>query len=190
MSEPLGDRRSRPAVGARGGPVGPVGPVGLIALGVLLLLVGCAGPSYQYRYRPGRSAALLPEGIAVAPPKAPPAVQAAVAAGNRIAGSPYRRGGGHGSGADAAYDCSGAASYVLAAAGALRGGATTSRGFRHYGRRGEGEWISVYARRGHVFLVVADLRFDTGWNGGGEGPAWSKRSRPARGYAVRHPPGL
>ena len=56
---------------------------------------------------------------------------------------------------------------------------------------GEGDWISVYARHGHVFLVVAGLRFDTGWTGASrEGPRWTMRDRPADGCVVRHPEGL
>jgi hypothetical protein len=65
-----------------------------------------------------------------------------------------------------------------------------SRGFRRYGQSGDGQWISVWARKGHVFLVVAGLRFDTGWNGDGDGPRWTAKSRPARGYVIRHPSGL
>jgi hypothetical protein len=38
--------------------------------------------------------------------------------------------------------------------------------------------------------VVAGLRFDTGYNGGGSGPKWSTQMRPSDGYTVRHPQGL
>jgi hypothetical protein len=155
----------------------------------LLALCGCAGTkTYVYRYIPGKTATLR-EGYAVPPQGAPPEVLAAVAAGNRIAGFPYRRGGGHGCSDDSAYDCSGAVSYVLRGAGRLKG-ALTSGGFRGYGREGEGDWISIYARKGHVFVVVAGLRFDTGWNGAEEGPRWTTRSRKSRACVIRHPPGL
>lgn len=154
-----------------------------------LLIGGCASPpDYVYEHIPGRTA-VLNGSIAIAPLSAPPEVHAAVAAGNRIAGLPYSRGGGHAQAFDRAYDCSGAASFMLQAAGALDS-PTTSRAFRRYGERGPGDWISVYARRGHVFLVVAGLRFDTGWNGPKDGPRWTTRSRPTRGYVVRHPVGL
>jgi hypothetical protein len=66
----------------------------------------------------------------------------------------------------------------------------TSRGFRKYGRKGEGDWISVYARKDHTFLVVAGLRFDTGYTGAPKGPRWTTKSRPAKGSVVRHPPGM
>lgn len=157
-------------------------------LSALLFCSGCASPRYDYHHVPGRTASLR-DGIAIAPPEAPPQVLAALAAGNRIAGLPYAYGGGHRSEVETAYDCSGAMSYVLRGAGQLRG-AMTSRGFRSYGEEGEGEWISVYARRGHVFLVVAGLRFDTGYTGGTEGPQWTTKSRPAPGAVIRHPGGL
>ena len=93
--------------------------------------------------------------------------------------------------AAAGFDCSGSASYVLRATGHLRG-VMTSDEFRHYGESGAGRWVSVYARDGHVFLVVAGLRFDTGWTGGqgNTGPRWTTRSRPADGCVIRHPAGL
>jgi hypothetical protein len=157
-------------------------------LGAVSFLSGCSSPSYAYKYVPGRTA-VLRDGYAIAPPKAPPEVHAAIAAGNRIAGLPYRYGGGHRRGVDTAYDCSGAASFVLSGAGRLRS-PMTSKGFRRYGSSGQGRWISIYARKDHVFLVVAGLRFDTGWTGGRKGPQWTTKSRPAKGSVVRHPAGL
>jgi hypothetical protein len=151
-------------------------------------LAGCTSPEYHYRYVPGRTA-ILRDGVALGPPEAPEEVQAAIAAGNRIAGSPYVRGGGHRSTFDDAYDCSGAVSYLLIAAGQLRS-PMPSKAFRRYGRAGEGEWITVYARRGHVFLSVAGLRFDTSHRHGPRGPHWTTRSRTAPGAVVRHPAGL
>src|SRR5689334_7531486 len=109
---------------------------------VAVFAVGCSGPSYTYRYRPGRSA-IVQGGRAYAPPSAPTQVHAAIAAGNEIAGAPYVYGGGHGSSGNG-FDCSGATSYVLRAAGLLEG-SMPSRGFRRYGEKGEGEWISVWA---------------------------------------------
>jgi len=160
-----------------------------LSLLLVAFLAGCAGPEpYTYRYVPGRTA-VLRDGYAVAPPSAPPAVQAAIAAGNRISGLPYAYGGGHGRGIASAYDCSGAASYVLQAAGVLRSPMPSS-GFRKYGEGGQGRWISIYARRDHTFLVVAGLRFDTGWHGQRRGPRWTTKSRPTDGSVVRHPRGL
>lgn len=160
----------------------------LFLLPLLALLAGCGCPGYTYRYVPGKTAHKA-GGYAVAPPEAPPQVHAAIAAGNRIAGLPYGYGAGHGNGEDTAYDCSGAASYVLRNAG-LMSGVRTSRGFRNYGEAGPGEWITVWAKRGHVFMSVAGLRFDTGWTKGPKGPQWTTRDRPADGCVMRHPAGL
>lgn len=160
-------------------------PVGLL---LLALLAGCAGPApYRYRYVKGKTATLA-GGYATAPPKAPAAVVRAIEAGNRIAGAHYAYGGGHG-GQTGAFDCSGAVSYVLREAGLLRG-SMTSRGFRKYGENGAGRWITLYARKDHVYLVIAGLRFDTGWSEGPKGPKWTTRGRPNRGAIVRHPKGL
>lgn len=165
-------------------------PVRLFILLSALFLGACASsPPYVYRYVPGKTA-VLRDGIAEPPPDAPPQVLAAIAAGNRIAGFPYRYGGGHRTSIDSAYDCSGAASFVLMGAGAL-GGPMPSTGFRKYGQKGFGNWISVYARRDHTFLVVAGLRFDTGWgNGSARGPQWATKSRTTSGSVIRHPAGL
>lgn len=161
----------------------------LLSLALLTCLSGCAGPEpYRYKYIPGKTA-VVRDGYAIAPPSAPAAVHQAIAAGNRIAGLPYKYGGGHSRGMDSGYDCSGAASFVLQAAGKLRS-PMPSTGFRKYGASGPGKWISVYARRDHTFLVVAGLRFDTGWTGAPRGPRWTTKGRPTDGSVVRHPPGL
>lgn len=152
------------------------------------LLTGCSSPSYTYRYVPGKTATLV-GGYAVPPEKAPERVKVAIAAANQIVGSPYVYGGGHGRGSAGGFDCSGTASHVLCAAGLLES-PMPSRGFRRYGDSGPGDWISVYARKGHVFLVVAGLRLDTGYTGEAEGPRWTTRSRPAPGSVIRHPEGV
>ena len=123
---------------------------------------------------------MVRNGYAVAPPHAPAAVHAAIDAGNRIAGLPYRYGAGHTLEPSGAYDCSGAASYVLRGAGCLKR-PMPAKTFRNYGCGGKGKWISIYARRDHVFLVVAGLRFDTGWGRGASGPKWTTLNRPAKG---------
>jgi hypothetical protein len=152
----------------------------------LLLLASCSGPApYHYHYVAGKTATLS-NGCAFAPPAAPPEVQAAIAAGNRIAGLPYQYGAGHTGGISKAYDCSGAASFLLSAANCLDEPIPSKR-FRNYGGDGAGEWISIYARKDHVFLVVAGLRFDTGWTHGPRGPQWTTLSRPADGCVIRHP---
>jgi hypothetical protein len=162
----------------------------LIAICTVTLLSGCGGSHgrYSYNFVPGKTATVR-NGQAVAPAGAPRAVKAAIEAGNRIAGLPYCYGSGHTRELCTAYDCSGATSYVLCKAGLLDE-PTTSSAFRSYGARGKGRWISVYARNGHVFMVVAGLRFDTGWGTGAEGPKWTTNGRPMNGAVVRHPHGL
>ena len=123
------------------------------------------------------------------PENAPVEVKRAIAAANRIAGLPYKWGGGHAIMDDTGFDCSGAVSYVLRHAGLLEG-QMPSRGFLHYGEKGPGEWITVYARNGHVYLVIAGLRFDTQGTHRQDGPKWRVASRPAKGHVRRHPPGL
>ena len=135
------------------------------------------------------SATLSPDGrTAVAPAGAPPAVQAAIAAANRITSTPYRYGGGHGSFDDDAYDCSGAVSYALHGAGLLDRPEDSSE-LMGYGDAGPGAWITVYARGSHAYTVIAGLRFDT--SGDGErGPRWRPEPRSGSRYEVRHPAGL
>jgi cell wall-associated NlpC family hydrolase len=138
---------------------------------------------------PGETATLGSDGLAIAPESAPQEVKDAIAAANRIAGKPYKYGGGHGRWEDSGYDCSGAMSYTLHGAGLLNR-ALTSGDFARWGESGAGEWITIYAHGGHGYLVIAGLRFDTGWNNAGKGPRWSDEMRPDDGYTVRHPAGL
>ena len=137
----------------------------------------------------GEKATLGSDGLAVAPASAPQEVKDAIDAANRIVGKPYKYGGGHGKWEDSGYDCSGAMSYALHGAGLLDR-ALTSGDFTSWGEAGKGSWITVYAHGGHGYLVIAGLRFDTGWNNAGKGPNWSEKMRPSDGYTVRHPAGL
>jgi hypothetical protein len=138
---------------------------------------------------PGGKATLGSDGKAIAPASAPAEVKAVIAAANRIAGKPYKYGGGHGRWEDSGYDCSGSESYALHGGGFVRS-ALTSGDFTHWGVAGKGSWITSFANSGHSFLVVAGLRFDTGWNNSGQGPRWSTQMRPSDGYVVRHPEGF
>ena len=112
----------------------------------------------------------------------------AIAAANRITRKPYKWGGGHGRWRDRGYDCSGSVSYVLHAAGLLKR-SRDSTGLMSYGKRGKGEWITVYAHGGHAYVVIAGLRFDTSGRGE-EGPRWRLERTRSRGYKKRHPAGL
>ena len=91
-----------------------------------------------------------------------------IEAGNSIARTPYLWGGGHGKWLDKGYDCSGSISYALASAGLLSGPLDSGR-LMGWGKPGKGKWVTIYTNPGHVFMVVAGVRFDT------SGPA-----RPAR----------
>ena len=137
---------------------------------------------------PGSLAQLLPDGSAAAPADAPPQVQQAIWAANRLQDKPYVYGGGHAEVEDDGYDCSGTVSYALHHAGLL---ATPldSGSFMRWGQKGAGRWITVYTNPGHAYAVIAGLRLDT--SGSGErGPRWRLEPRSPRGFAVRHPRGL
>jgi hypothetical protein len=161
----------------------------LVLISAMLCQCSSGSSRWEYDFVPGKTAVII-RGKAVPPANAPPAVLRAISAGNRICMKPYRRGGGHARFEDSAYDCSGTVSYILHAAGKLDAPSTSS-GLRSFGRRGHGRWITVYARKGHVFCEIAGLRFDTGYNDhDSEGPRWTDRPRPIKGYSVRHPAGL
>jgi hypothetical protein len=139
---------------------------------------------------PGDRAVLGADGRAAAPASAPEAVKAVVAAANRIVDKPYKYGGGHGRWEDSGYDCSGSMSYALHGGGLLSRALTSSE-FSSYGEAGGGQWITTYGSGGHSYMVVAGLRFDTGWNDStSSGPSWSTKMRPGDGYTIRHPSGL
>jgi hypothetical protein len=141
----------------------------------------------SYHFQAGETA-LIRDGIAYAPRKAPDAVKRAIAAGNRLQGMPYKWGGGHARESDSGYDCSGSVSYVLRESGLLNG-SLPSNGYFSYGKKGEGRWITIYTRNGHVFMTVAGLRLDTGGRGGDDGPKWRTSTRSPGGTVMRHPSG-
>ena len=136
----------------------------------------------------GPRARVLGDGTAVAPDNAPEVVQRVILAANEIAKFPYKWGGGHGAWRDSGYDCSGSVSFALAGAGLL-GRPLTSGLFMNYGEPGRGRWITIYANPGHIFMVVAGLRFDTSGQGRA-GTRWQEEARSTAGFAVRHIPGL
>jgi hypothetical protein len=124
----------------------------------------------------GDKAKLKANGKAIAPASAPRAVKRAIEAGNDIDDKPYKYGGGHSSWRDSGYDCSGAVSYVLGPKGAgLIDSPMPSGSFTNWGSKGKGKWITTYANSGHMFVVIAGLRFDTSQpDDGKSGPGWSK----------------
>jgi peptidoglycan hydrolase-like protein with peptidoglycan-binding domain len=136
----------------------------------------------------GSSGKVTNSGYAVAPTTAPPAVKAVIAAGNKIAKTPYKWGGGHPAWTDSGYDCSGSVSFALHGA-ALLDSALVSGDFGHWGAPGAGRWITVYSSSQHVYMTVAGMRFDTSARAQ-TGSRWTTRSRSSRGFAVTHPAGL
>jgi cell wall-associated NlpC family hydrolase len=137
---------------------------------------------------PGAKATVTDEGFAVPPATAPAVVKDVIAAGNAIATTPYKWGGGHGSWDDTGYDCSGSVSYALHGGGLLDS-ALVSGDFAHWGARGAGIWITLYANASHVYMVVAGLRFDTSARSR-TGSRWTDEMRSSDGFAVTHPTGL
>jgi len=168
----------------------------LLLIALLPLIGGAVSCSTQvkakqpvaYRFNYGQTA-LLKDGLAYAPKSAPEPVKKAIAAGNRLQNKPYKWGGGHAKQIDSGYDCSGTVSYVLREAGLLKG-SMPSKGYFSYGKKGEGDWITIYTRKGHVFMTVAGLRLDTGGPGGRSGPRWKPETRQGAGHVMRHPSGF
>jgi hypothetical protein len=133
-------------------------------------------------------ATALPNGIALPPLEAPESVRQMIEAGNVIARSPYLWGGGHGKWVDKGYDCSGSVSFVLAAAGYLEA-PLASGPLMSWGEPGPGKWVTIYSHQGHVWMIVAGIRFDT--SGAREtGSRWQNGMRSTAGFVARHPAGL
>jgi hypothetical protein len=131
--------------------------------------------------------------VAYAPVDAPPAVQQAIWAANRIVGLPYKYGGGHiRTFVDTGYDCSGTVSFALFGGGLLRAPRDSSS-FARWGAAGAGQWITVYTNPGHAYLQVAGIRLDTSAAddpSGVKGPRWRPLRKTSDGYRARHPVGL
>ena len=159
-----------------------------VLLPLLSLLVGTASSEAENPTVPGDVAVLRGE-IAHAPENAPAVVKNAIWAVNRIVRKPYRWGGGHSTFFDIGYDCSGTVSFMLHHAGTLAA-PTPSSGLLTWGEAGRGRWITVYARPGHAFAIVAGLRLDTTGRKEGEGPRWRVETRDLLKFTARHPAGL
>jgi peptidoglycan hydrolase-like protein with peptidoglycan-binding domain len=137
---------------------------------------------------PGSKSTVGSDGLAVAPADAPDQVKQIIAAGNEIAKTPYVYGGGHGKWQDRGYDCSGSVSYALHGGGLLSS-AMPSGNFTGWGDKGPGQWVTIYAKSSHMYMVVAGLRFDTSGRSKG-GSRWQTAPRSNRGFKIRHPLGL
>jgi cell wall-associated NlpC family hydrolase len=137
---------------------------------------------------PGEDGKVNADGFAVAPRSAPKVVRDVIAAGNAIAKTPYKWGGGHPRWDDDGYDCSGSVSYALHGAGLLDS-PLVSGDFARWGDRGQGRWITIYANADHVYMIVAGMRFDTSARSR-TGSRWTMEARPSDGFAITHPAGL
>ena len=102
------DVPATPVPGGTGGAVPSTGTTGGAVFGV---------PPNQ-KVVPGAEAKVV-NGVAYAPADAPPEVQKAIWAANKIQGKPYRYGGGHQAFSSSGYDCSGTVSYALHGGGLL-----------------------------------------------------------------------
>jgi hypothetical protein len=150
---------------------------------------------------PGDEAVLLEDGTAAAPANAPEQVKQAIWAANSMQDLPYRYGGGHNLDFDVSEgaDCSGTVSFALHAGGLLTKSPLDSGSFMRWGKKGKGDWITVYTNPGHAYAVIAGLRLDTSVAGMSRrkttvaasafesGPRWRPMPRPARGFVKRHP---
>ena len=145
-------------------------------------------PTGQIAPPPPGAATIGANGLALAPAGAPAAIAAIIQAGNVIAHMPYRFGGGHQSWQDSGYDCSGSVSYALHGAG-LVDAPLASYDFYNWGDPGPGQWVTVYSKDDHAYMVVAGLRYDTSASKGG-GSRWTTDARAPDGYVARHPSGL
>jgi peptidoglycan hydrolase-like protein with peptidoglycan-binding domain len=114
-------------------------------------------------------------------------VRALIAAANRIDAKqyPYRWGGGHDANFTGPYDCSGAVSAVLHAAGLLDR-PLVSGDFTRYGAPGAG-MVTIYANAGHVYMSIKGRFFGTSRSNPGGGAGWFDGA-PRAGFTVVHVP--
>jgi hypothetical protein len=142
---------------------------------------------------PANVATILANGKASPPAGAPYPVVRAIKAANKIHRKTYIWGGGHRAFKAKGYDCSGAVSYVLHAAGVLSSPLVSGQ-LASWGSPGPGSWITVFANRTHTYMVIAGLRYDTSPRGEsvdqGRGPRWRFTLRTNTGFAIRHWDGL
>src|SRR4051794_1377274 len=96
----------------------------------------------------------------------------------------YRWGGGHAN-FNGPYDCSGAVSAVLHAAGLLSA-PMVSGDFAHWGKPGAGA-VTLYANAGHVYMSILGHYFGTTSMNPGGGAGWFDGA-PRPGFVVVHVP--
>lgn len=133
---------------------------------------------------------------------APPGLARMIAEANAIAshGYNYEWGGGHGglgvpshgyghgSGPGVGFDCSGAVSAILGAAGLISSPMVASQ-FMQYGDPGPGKWLSIFADPVHTFMQLNGRYFGTSLSNPGGGANWFS-SFPGNIGGPRHPHGF
>ena len=111
-----------------------------------------------------------------------------IEAGNSIARTPYKWGGGHGSWQDTGYDCSGSVSFALAAAGLLDG-PLASGPLMSWGKPGRAS-----GSRSTPTPATSTWRWrasaSTPPGARDTGSRWQNELRTNAGFVARHPPGL
>jgi hypothetical protein len=114
-------------------------------------------------------------------------IAAMIAAANRIdaAHYSYSWGGGHNPSFSGPYDCSGAVSAVLHAAGLLSRPMVSGE-FMHWGAPGPGA-VTIYANAGHVYMSILGRFFGTSSANPGGGAGWFDGA-PRPGFVVVHVP--
>jgi peptidoglycan hydrolase-like protein with peptidoglycan-binding domain len=146
----------------------------------------------------GHGGVPVPGGNGPSVPQAPPSfptpggsvgqiLKTIIAAADRIdsKGYAYSWGGGHNMGFSGPYDCSGAVSAVLHAAGLLKRPMVSGE-FMHWGAPGPGS-VTIYANAGHVYMSILGRYFGTSSANPAGGAGWFKGG-PRPGFAVVHVP--
>jgi cell wall-associated NlpC family hydrolase len=129
------------------------------------------------------------DGTANPPAGAPLAIQEIFAAANQIASTPYVYGGGHNATfSGPGYDCSGSVSYALHGGGMLSAPLDSTE-FETWGTPGAGKWITLYSNSGHVFMLIAGLRYDTAAQSSTGGSRWTDQPTSTSGFVASHPTG-
>ena len=67
--------------------------------------------------------------------------------------------------------------------------ALASGDFESWGDAGPGQWVTIYAKASHAYMVVAGIRFDTSGRTKNN-TRWQADMRSSSGYVARHPTGL
>jgi hypothetical protein len=139
----------------------------------------------------GSSVGVRPGGSTVVPKgpfkSASEMIAAMIAKANEIDSHHYAYswGGGHNASFSGPYDCSGAVSAVLHAAGLLSRPMVSGE-FMHWGRPGPGA-VTLYANAGHVYMSILGHYFGTTSMNPGGGAGWFDGA-PRPGFVVVHVP--